>query len=110
MTNDSKNNVTVTNWDACYNSGDDMIVLSCEVATIDSSPTITGVGILLNNHAGITLATCYVELSNGTASATPSLNLSTGSLQVGDAVTGVVTGEADKDHFLVEQDLVIGTC
>ena len=110
MVNDSKSNVTAGNWDACYNSGDSTMVLSCTVTTNDSTPTITGVGVLLNNQAGHTVGAGYTELSNGTSSATPSLNLPPGSLQVGDAVTAVLTGEANGQHFFFEHNLVIGTC
>jgi hypothetical protein len=110
MANDPQTGVTVTNWNACYNSGDDMIVLSCTVTTNDSSAAITGVGLVLNNRAGKTVGSTYAELSNGCESATPSLNLSPGGLQVGDRVMGVTTGEAGGQHFFFEQELVMGAC
>ena len=102
--------VTVTNWVACFNSGDDEVVLSCTVAMNDSSPGITGVGLILNDHQGLTLATCYTELSNGCQSANPSINLAAGNLKVGDRVMGVATGEANQQHFFFEEELVIGEC
>jgi len=102
--------VTVTNWVACFNSGDDEVVLSCTVATNDSSSGITGVGLVLNDRQGLTLATCYTELSNGCQSANPSINLAAGALKVGDQVMGVATGEANQQHFFFEEELVIGEC
>ncbi len=112
MTNDSKagGGVAVTNWMACYNSADEMVVLSCTVTTNDSSPSIVGVGLVLNNNSGTILASTYDELSNGSESVSPSLNIPRGSLQVGVTVMGVVTGEAEGDHFFFEQELVIENC
>ena len=102
--------VTVTNWDACYNSGDNEIVLSCTVTAKDSSAAITGVGLVLNNSQGQTVASSYTELSSGCDSATPAINLAPGGLKVGDKVMGVVTGEAGGQHYFLEQKLVIGKC
>ena len=102
--------VAVTDWNACYNSGDNVIALSCTVATSDSSTGISGVGLILNNSEGSTLASTYVELSNGCASVTPALNLPPGSLKVGDTVWGVVSGEASDQHYFFEEKLIIGTC
>jgi hypothetical protein len=110
MANDRNTGVTVTSWNACYESGDDVIVLACTATTTDSSASITSVGLILNNSAGTTLASTYTELSNGSESATPALNLPPGGLQVGDTVMGVLTGEAGGQHFFFEQELVIGTC
>ena len=102
--------VTVSDWTACYNSGDDEIALYCTVTTNDSSDTITGVGVLLNNSEGATLASCYTELTGGSSSATPALNLPPGGLSVGDTVWGVVSGEVEGEHFFTEQELTITTC
>ena len=44
--------VTVSDWNVCFNSGDDVIALSCKVTTNDSSSTISGVGLILNNAKG----------------------------------------------------------
>jgi hypothetical protein len=78
MANDSKaGGVAVTNWIACYNSGE-MVVLSCTVTTNDSSSSIDGVGLILNNNPGIILASTYNELSNGSRSVSPSLNVPRG--------------------------------
>ena len=102
--------VTVSNWKACYDSNDNVIALSCTVTTVDSSATISGVGVILNNSEGITLASTYTELSNGSKSANPALNLPPGGLGAGDTVWGVVSGEADGQHYFFEQELTIGTC
>jgi hypothetical protein len=112
MANDSKagGSVAVTGWKACYNSGDEMIVLSCRVTTKDASPSIVGVGLILNDNAGKVLASTYAELSNGCESVSPSINLLPGTLEVGATVMGVVTGEAEGAHFFFEQELVIENC
>jgi hypothetical protein len=111
MANDSKaGGVAVTNWIACYNSGDEMVVLSCTVTTNDSSSSIDGVGLILNNNSGIILASTYNELSNGSRSVSPSLNVPRGGLQAGANVLAVVSGEAEGDHFFFEQELVIEDC
>jgi len=102
--------ITVTDWKACYNSGDDVIALSCTVATNDSSPAISSVGLMLNNSAGKILASSYAEFSSHSQSASPSLNLPPTGLKVGDVVVGVVSGEAEGQHYFFEQELVIENC
>ena len=102
--------VTVSDLEACYNSGDDVIALSCTVTTTDPSSSISGVGMMLNNSEGATLASSYTELSNGSQSVTPALNLPPSGLKVGDSIWGVVSGEAQKEHYFFEQELVIESC
>ena len=109
-TEDANESVTVTDWNACYNSGEGVISLSCTVAAKDSSASISGVGLVLNNSEGATLGASYADLSNGSESATPALNLPPGNLKVGDTVWGVVTGEANDQHYFFEQELVIENC
>lgn len=106
----ANNSVAVTGWKACYNSGEGVISLSCTVTTNDSSPAISGVGLILNNSQGSTLASTYAELSNPCESVTPALNLPPGGLKVGDIVWGVVSGEVQDQHYFFEQKLVIETC
>jgi hypothetical protein len=106
----SKEMVTVRDWQACYNKGDNVIALSCTVSTVSSDAAISGVGLMLNNSAGATLASTYTELSNGSASVTPSINLPPGSLAVGDTVVGVVSGEVQGQHYFFEQKLTISNC
>jgi hypothetical protein len=102
--------VSVTDWNACYNSGDDMIALSCTVTTEDSRATITGVGLILNNSKGVILCSSYTDFTSGTKSAEPALNLPPNGLVVGDTVSGVVSGEADGEHYFFEQQLTITSC
>ena len=102
--------VTITNWDACYNSGDNEIVLSCTVSAKDPSAGITGVGLVLNNSQGQTVASSYTELSSGCESVTPAINLAPGALKVGAKIMGVVTGEVDGQHYFFEKYLIIGKC
>ena len=109
-TRDGNESVAVTDWNACYNSGEDVISLSCRVATRDSSAAISGVGVILNNSQGRTLASTYAELSNGSQSVTPAVNLPPGNLKVGDTVWGVVSGEVNEQHYFFEEKLVIGEC
>ena len=109
-TGGANESVVVTDWNACYNSGDAVISLSCTVTTSDSSAAISGVGLMLNNRQGITLASSYAELSNDCESVTPALNIPPSGLKVGDTVWGVLSGEAQGQHYFFEQELVIGTC
>jgi hypothetical protein len=102
--------VTVTDWNACYNSDEGVISLSCTVTTRDSAAAISGVGLILNNDEASTLASTYAELSNSCTSVTPALNLPPAGLKVGDVVMGVVSGEVHDQHYFFEQRLVIGTC
>jgi hypothetical protein len=102
--------VTVSDWNACYNSGEDVIALSCTVTASDSSATISGVGLILNNSQGKTLCSSYTEFSGGTESATPALNLPPNGLGVGDTVSGVVSGEVGEEHYFFQQQLTIGSC
>jgi hypothetical protein len=109
-TGGANESVVVTDWNACYNSGDAIISLSCTVTTNDSSAAISGVGLILNNSQGMTLASSYADLSNDCESVNPALNMPPGALKVGDTVWGVVSGEVRGQHYFFEQELVIGTC
>ena len=102
--------VTVTNWTACYNSGENIIALSCTVATADASATISGVGLILNTSDGATLASSYTESSGGSETVNPALNLPPGGLEVGVTVMGVVSGECEGQHYFFEEKLTISTC
>ena len=102
--------VKVTDWTACYNRGDNIIVLSCTVATSDASATISGVGLLLNTSNGATLASFYTGLSGGSETVSPALNLPPGGLRIGDTVWGVVSGECQGQHYFFEEELTISTC
>jgi hypothetical protein len=101
--------VTVSKWQACYNSGEGVIVLSCTVTTRDSSATISGAGLIFNNRAGATLGTSYTEFA-GSESVNLGLNLPPGGIRIGDSVTGVVTGEVKGQHYFIEQELTISSC
>ena len=100
--------VEVSSWNACYNSGDGIISLSCTVTANDHG--ISGVGLLLNNSAGMTLASTYVELDGECPSVTPAINIPPGALKVGDHVSGVVSGEANGHHYFFEEKLTIENC
>jgi len=102
--------VTVTDWVACYNSSENIIALSCTVTTSDSSPTISGVGLILNTADGATLASFYTNASSGSETVNPALNLPPGGLRVGATVWGVVSGECDGQHYFFEQKLTITKC
>ena len=102
--------VKVTNWTACYNSGENIIALSCTVATSDASASISGVGLMLNTSNGATLASSYTGLSGGSETVNPALNLPPGGLKVGGTVWGVVSGECQGQHYFFEEKLTITTC
>jgi hypothetical protein len=102
--------VTVTNWTACYNSGDDGIALSCTVTTADGGATISGVGLILNTADGTTIASFYTNSSGGSETVNPALNLPAGGLKVGDKVWGVVSGECHDKHYFLEEELTITKC
>ena len=106
--NPGSDSVRVSEWNACYNSGDGVIALTCVVTS--SSADISGVGLMLNTGAGATLASTYFELSTNSESVTPALNLPLGSLSVGATVHGVVSGEANGQHFFFEEKLTIVNC
>lgn len=102
--------VSVSDWNACYNSGDEIIVLSCTVRAARGGATITGVGLILNSAEGMTRASSYVELSGGCESLSPSLNLPPQGLAIGHTVSAVLSGEAQGEHFFFQQELTIGNC
>jgi hypothetical protein len=102
--------VAVSDWDACHNGSTGEISLSCTVTSTDASAAISGVGLMLNNSHGVTLTSSYAELSAGCESITPALNLLAGDLNVGDTIMGVVSGEADGQHYFFEQELTVGSC
>lgn len=102
--------VTVSDCVACLNSGDNVIVLSCTINTVDSSDGITGVGLVLNSSAGEELASIYVDMSSGSKSASPAINLPVGKLNEGDGVLAAAQGECNGQHFFFEQNLTVGKC
>lgn len=104
-----KSVVDVTDWNACYNSGDDVIALSCTVSTIDERATISGAGLVINNSAARTVGSFYAEFE-GSKTVTVALNIPPGGISVGDSIMGVVSGEADGQHYFVEQNLTIENC
>ena len=101
--------VTVSTWQACYNSGEGVLALSCTVTAVEPGATISGAGLILNNGAGETLGTAYAEFA-GSESVNLALNLSPGNIKVGDSVTGVVDGEVRGQHYFIEQGLTVGSC
>ena len=105
-----KDIVTVSDWNACFNSNDNTIVVSCTITTTDSSATISGVGLILNDGRGNTLASFYSGLSPGSQTVYPALNLPPGNLSVGDSVSAVAQGECGGHHFFFEHELTIGHC
>jgi hypothetical protein len=102
--------LAVSDWVACHNSTDNIIVLSCTISTTDSRNGITGIGLILNDSAGHTLASIYTEMSDGSANVSPSLNLAPGELSVGDSILAVAQGECEGQHFFFEQELTIVNC
>jgi hypothetical protein len=106
--NTGSGSVRISEWNACYNSGDAVIALTCVVTS--SSADISAVGLMLNSGAGATLASTYFEMSTNSDSVTPALNLPLGSLSVGATVYGVVSGEANGQHFFFEEKLTIVNC
>lgn len=102
--------VAVNDWTACYNSPENLLVLSCTVSTTDGSADITGIGLLVNDAEGNTLASFYNTSSSGSESVNPAVNLPPHDLKVGDSVWGVVQGECSGQHFFFEQELTISTC
>ena len=109
-TNSSNDLVTVSDWSACYNISDNLLVVSCTVSSAGASHLITGVGLLVNNAEGATLASFYNGMSSGSEQVYPAFNLEPGHLHVGDAVWAVAQGECEGQHFFVEQELTIGNC
>lgn len=101
---------TVSDWVACFNRNDNLIVLSCTVSAADSTASITGVGLILNTSEGMTLASFYTGLSGGSETVSPALNLAPAGLVDGDSVWAVAQGECDGQHFFLEQELTIQDC
>ena len=101
--------VEVTNWQACYNSGDNEIVLSCTVSILDASASITGAGLILVDRTGKTLSSSYANF-DGSKSVDLSLDVPPNGIGVGDFVMGVATGEAAGQHYFEEQKLQVSKC
>ena len=109
-TNRSNDIVTVSDWSACYNIPDNLLVVSCTVSSADANHLITGIGLLVNNAEGATLASFYNGMSSGSEHLCPASNLEPGHLHVGDTVWAIAQGECAGQHFFVEQELTIGRC
>ena len=109
-TNGSNDIVTVSDWTACYNVPDNLLVVSCTVSSAAASHLITGIGLIVNNAEGATLASFYNGMSSGNEHVYPAFNLEPGPLHVGDSVWAVAQGECGGKHFFVEQELSIGHC
>jgi len=101
--------VKVTDWQACYNSGDNEIVLSCKVSTLDGSASITGAGLILVDRAGKTLSSSYADF-DGSKSVALSLDVPPNGIRVEDFVMGVATGEAAGQHYFEEKKLQVTKC
>ena len=108
--NRSNDIVTVSDWIACYNLPDNLLVISCTVSSADPSHLVTGIGLIVNNAEGDTLASFYNGMSSGSEHVYPAFNLEPGDLQEGDTVWAVAQGECGGQHFFVEQELTIGQC
>ena len=106
----NKDIVTVSDWSACYNIPDNLLVVSCTVSSVDASHLITGIGLIVNNAEGTTLASFYNGMSAGSENVNPSFNLGPGPLHAGDTVWAVAQGECGGQHFFVEEELTIGQC
>jgi len=102
--------VTVSDWNACYNSNENVIVLSCTVSSADGTASITGIGLLVNDSEGLTLSSFYNSASSGSETVYPAVNLPRGNISVEEAVWGVVQGECQGKHFFFEEELTLGTC
>jgi len=102
--------VSISNWNACYNSNDGILALSCRVTADEGEATISGVGLILNDAGGKTIASMYVELAENSSLASPALNLPANGLAVGDTVLAAATGEAGGKHYFFEQRLTIENC
>ena len=109
-TNRSNDIVTVSDWSACYNIPDNLLVVSCTVSSADANHLITGIGLLVNNAEGATLASFYNGMSSGSEHLYPAFNLEPGHLHVDDTVWAIAQGECAGQHFFVEQELTIGRC
>ena len=79
-TNGSNDIVTVRDWSACFNIPDHLLVVSCTVSSADASRLITGIGLLVNNAEGATLASFYNGMSSGSEHVYPAFNLEPGTL------------------------------
>ena len=78
--------VTASDWKACYNSSDNVLVVSCTVSSADSSPSIRGGGLVVNDAEGSTVASYYNSFSTSSEAVYPAFNLPLGKLSIGDAV------------------------
>ena len=108
--NKSTDSVTVSDWTACYNNADNLLVISCTVSSADANQSITGIGLIVNDAEGTTLASFYNGMSSGSEHTYPAFNLPLGNLNVGDSVWAVAQGECGGQHFFVEEQLTIGHC
>ena len=105
-----KSNVNVTDWVACYNHNDNVIVLSCTLTASDSEGGISGVGLIINTSDGMTLATSYSAMSSSSQTVYPSMNLTPGEVNVGSNILAVAQGECNGQHFFFEERLTISQC
>jgi hypothetical protein len=101
--------VDFNDWTACYNSGDDVLVVSCSVSTIDDKATITGGGLVVNNSGGQTVGSFYAEFE-GSNTVSLAINIPPGSINVGDSIMAVASGEADDQHYFGEKNLSVTNC
>ena len=94
--------VAVSDWNACYNSPENLLVISCAVSTTDATANITGIGLMVNDAEGRALAPFYNSASSGSEAVYPAVNLPPHKLKVGDGAWAVVQGECQGQHFFFE--------
>lgn len=105
--NGATTNVSVGEWNVCYNANDGIVALTCVVTSTQAD--ISGAGLMLNDSHGSTLVSNYFEFSDS-ESVSMALNVPLGNLNVGDIVFGVASGEAGGQHFFFEDKLTIADC
>jgi len=98
-------NVSTSDWSASINSDDGMLVVSYTVAA--DSGSLGGVGLVVSNSGGHTVATAYVDLTGDANSASPAINVPADGVAVGDTVVAAATGEAGGEHFFEEKRLTV---
>jgi len=106
----SDGSVSISNWNACYDTNDGIFSLSCRITADEGQATISGVGLILNDGGGKTIASMYVELAEESSLASPALNVPGNGFSIGDPVIAAASGEAEGKHFFFEEKLTIEGC
>lgn len=103
-------NVSITDWEACYNSVSGQLSAYATVTSNDSGDPITGIGITAYTSDGVTMLSLqYTNGFSGQSVAT-SIGTTRYAPSMGSQIMCIVYGWTEQSNFFTMQTLSVGSC